>query len=120
VRTFLAGLLTLSSRRVLMASLQLSNLPLPVSPLRMCWDKSDNVNARAGGREAEGYSHQNDALISGGPLHVVYALLASCNALQATQILYLLVFKGPVRSGFLTLTPVTATATGCLFEQKAP
>jgi hypothetical protein len=24
-----------------------------------------------------------------------------------------LVFKGPVRSGFLTLTPVTATATSC-------
>jgi hypothetical protein len=62
-----------------MASLQLSNLPLPVSPLRMCWDKSDNVNTRAGGRKVEGYSHQNDALILGGPLHVVYASLASCN-----------------------------------------
>jgi hypothetical protein len=65
-----------------MASLLLSNLPLPVLPLRMCWDKSDNVNARAGGREAEGYSHQNDALILGGPPHVVYASLASCNVPQ--------------------------------------
>jgi hypothetical protein len=62
-----------------MASLQLSNLPLPISPLRMCWDKSDTVNVRAEGREVEGFSYQNDALILGGPPHVVYASLASCN-----------------------------------------
>jgi hypothetical protein len=30
-----------------------------------------------------------------------------------------LVFKGPVRSGFLTITPVTVTVTGCPIERKA-
>jgi hypothetical protein len=31
---------------------------------------------RAAAREGEGYSHQNDALILGGPLHVVVCIVS--------------------------------------------
>src|ERR1700679_4255646 len=70
------GLLTLSSRRILMASLRLSDFPLPILPLSKCRDKSNHANMRAAARKGEGYSHLNDALILSVPLHVVVCIVS--------------------------------------------
>jgi hypothetical protein len=59
-----------------MASLRLSDFPLPVSPLSKCRVKSDHDNVTTAAREGQGYSRQNDALILGGPPHVVVCIVS--------------------------------------------